>query len=62
MLSACTPAKPSASCSPEVPMPKLPRVAALTVYDMTKALDKSTVISDLRLDSKTGGKSGKYKR
>jgi cyclic pyranopterin monophosphate synthase len=37
-------------------------VAALTVYDMTKALDKSIVIRDLRLDSKTGGKSGDFTR
>ena len=37
-------------------------VAALTVYDMTKALDKAIVIRDLRLESKTGGKSGDYKR
>ena len=37
-------------------------VAALTVYDMTKALDKATVIRDLRLESKTGGKSGDYQR
>jgi cyclic pyranopterin phosphate synthase len=37
-------------------------VAALTVYDMTKALDKSIVIRDLRLDLKTGGKSGPFKR
>jgi cyclic pyranopterin phosphate synthase len=33
-------------------------VAALTVYDMTKALDKSIVIRCVQLDSKTGGKSG----
>jgi cyclic pyranopterin phosphate synthase len=37
-------------------------VAALTVYDMTKALDKSIEIQDLYLLSKTGGKSGDYKR
>ncbi|MFZ0305270.1 MAG: cyclic pyranopterin monophosphate synthase MoaC [Terracidiphilus sp.] len=37
-------------------------VAALTIYDMTKALDKSIVIRELRLESKTGGKSGTYKR
>ena len=37
-------------------------VAALTVYDMTKALDKGIVILDLRLESKSGGKSGDYKR
>ncbi|MEY4575159.1 MAG: hypothetical protein RL251_1281, partial [Pseudomonadota bacterium] len=32
-------------------------VALLTLYDMAKALDKSMVISDIRLLSKTGGKS-----
>lgn len=37
-------------------------IAALTVYDMTKALDKGIVIRDLRLESKSGGKSGDYKR
>lgn len=37
-------------------------VAALTVYDMTKALDKSIVIREVRLETKTGGKSGDYKR
>ena len=37
-------------------------VAALTVYDMTKALDKSIEIQDLYLLEKTGGKSGTYDR
>lgn len=37
-------------------------VAALTVYDMCKAVDKSIVIRDLQLERKTGGKSGDYKR
>ena len=37
-------------------------VAALTVYDMTKALDKGIEIQDLYLAEKTGGKSGDYKR
>jgi cyclic pyranopterin monophosphate synthase len=37
-------------------------IAALTIYDMTKALDKSIVIREIRLESKTGGKSGEYKR
>ena len=35
-------------------------VALLTLYDMAKALDKSMVISDIRLLSKTGGKSGDW--
>jgi cyclic pyranopterin phosphate synthase len=37
-------------------------VAALTVYDMTKALDKGIEIQDLYLLEKTGGKSGDYQR
>jgi cyclic pyranopterin phosphate synthase len=37
-------------------------VAALTVYDMTKALDKSIEIQDIYLVDKTGGKSGDYHR
>jgi len=37
-------------------------VAALTIYDMTKALDKSIEISELYLLEKTGGKSGRYQR
>jgi len=37
-------------------------VAALTVYDMTKALDKGIEIQDLFLLEKTGGKSGEFKR
>src|SRR5437879_687255 len=37
-------------------------VAALTIYDMCKALDKTMTITDVRLDLKTGGKSGDYRR
>tara|TARA_R110002072_G_scaffold79652_1_gene183558 strand:- start:1080 stop:1562 length:483 start_codon:yes stop_codon:yes gene_type:complete len=37
-------------------------VAALTIYDMAKALDKSMRISDIVLQQKTGGKSGDYQR
>lgn len=36
-------------------------VAALTLYDMCKALSKGIVIEDLRLLEKTGGKSGDFK-
>lgn len=36
--------------------------AGLTIYDMCKAVDKGMVISDIRLESKTGGKSGQWKR
>lgn len=37
-------------------------VFALTVYDMTKALDKSMIIGETYLLSKTGGKSGDFQR
>lgn len=37
-------------------------VAALTVYDMCKALDKSIVIREVVLERKSGGKSGAYIR
>jgi cyclic pyranopterin phosphate synthase len=37
-------------------------VAALTVYDMVKALDKGIEIQDVYLMEKTGGKSGDFKR
>lgn len=37
-------------------------VAALTIYDMTKALDKRIEIQDVYLLEKTGGKSGDFKR
>ena len=37
-------------------------VAALTVYDMCKAIEKGIRITDVRLEEKTGGKSGTWKR
>jgi cyclic pyranopterin monophosphate synthase len=37
-------------------------VAALTVYDMVKAVDKAMVIGDIRLMFKSGGRSGTYRR
>ena len=37
-------------------------VAALTVYDMCKAVDKGMTITDVRLEVKSGGKSGEYRR
>jgi cyclic pyranopterin phosphate synthase len=37
-------------------------VAALTIYDMLKAVDKSMVIGDIRLMEKRGGKSGEWVR
>ncbi|MDD4839303.1 MAG: cyclic pyranopterin monophosphate synthase MoaC [Clostridia bacterium] len=37
-------------------------VAALTIYDMAKAVDKEMIISDILLLEKSGGKSGKFER
>jgi cyclic pyranopterin phosphate synthase len=37
-------------------------VAALTIYDMCKALEKGMIISDVRLETKSGGRSGDYRR
>ena len=37
-------------------------VAALTIYDMTKALDKRIVIRNVQLEAKSGGKSGDFSR
>jgi len=37
-------------------------VAALTIYDMVKAVDKTMVIGDIRLEYKSGGRSGTYTR
>ncbi len=37
-------------------------VAALTVYDMCKAMEKGITITDVRLEEKSGGKSGTWKR
>ena len=37
-------------------------VAALTIYDMVKAVDKAMVIGDIKLMFKSGGRSGTYTR
>jgi cyclic pyranopterin phosphate synthase len=37
-------------------------VAALTLVDMVKAVDKKTVITEVRVETKTGGKSGTFQR
>jgi cyclic pyranopterin phosphate synthase len=37
-------------------------IAALTIYDMVKAVDKRMVIEDIRLVEKRGGRSGDFRR
>ena len=36
-------------------------IAALTIYDMCKAVDRAMAIGDIRLTHKAGGKSGEFK-
>ena len=51
-------------CAAGVEMEALTAVstAALTVYDMCKAVSKSISITDVRLDAKSGGRSGDWSR
>ncbi len=37
-------------------------IGLLTIYDMVKAIDKSMIISNIQLESKSGGKSGNFNR
>ena len=37
-------------------------IGLLTIYDMVKAIDKGMIINDIKLESKSGGKSGNFKR
>jgi cyclic pyranopterin phosphate synthase len=37
-------------------------VAALALYDMVKAVEKGAVITDLRLEAKSGGRTGTFRR
>ena len=37
-------------------------VGLLTIYDMLKAIDKSMIIKDIQLETKSGGKSGNFRR
>ena len=50
-------AKTSAQTGVEMEALTAVSVAALTIYDMCKAVDKEIIISDIKLDLKTGGKS-----
>jgi cyclic pyranopterin phosphate synthase len=53
-------AKTSAQTGVEMEALTAASIAALTIYDMTKSIDKGAVIESLRLLSKSGGKSGDY--
>jgi len=55
-------AKTSARTGVEMEALTAVTAAALTIYDMCKAVEKGMTIMDIYLESKTGGKSGTYKR
>ena len=52
---------PTSSCPSESPRTAV-AVAALTLYDMVKAADRTMVIGEIRLLRKTGGRRGTYVR
>ena len=53
-------AAPAAATAPSVE--PAPAVAAPTVYDMCKAIDRGIALGEIRLESKSGGKSGTWER
>ncbi len=61
-ISITTIAKSSGKTGVEMEAMVAASVAALTVYDMCKAIDKGITIEQVRLESKKGGKSGMYIR
>jgi cyclic pyranopterin phosphate synthase len=61
-VSIRTKARTSAQTGVEMEALVAASVAALTVYDMCKALDKGIVIREVVLERKSGGKSGDYRR
>ena len=60
--SACSTSVPCICAGVEMEALMGAAVAALTVYDMCKAVDKSITIQCIQLDRKTGGKSGDFLR
>ena len=61
-VSISTKVKTTAETGVEMEALVAASVAALTVYDMCKALDKGIEIREVALERKTGGKSGDYRR
>lgn len=61
-VSIVATAKTAAQTGVEMEALMAASIAALTIYDMTKALDKGIEIRSVHLLEKTGGKSGQYKR
>ena len=61
-VKVCSKATTTAPTGVEMEALVAASVAALTVYDMCKALDKGIVIREIVLERKSGGKSGDYRR
>jgi len=60
MVDICATVKVTAKTGVEMEALTAASVAALTIYDMLKAVDKSMAIGDIRLLKKSGGRSGSY--
>src|SRR5204863_7252427 len=61
-VQVCSKAATTAQTGVEMESLMAATVAALTVYDMCKALDKGIAIREIVLQRKSGGKSGEYRR
>ena len=61
-VKVCSKATTTAPTGVEMEALVAASVAALTVYDMCKALDKGIAIREIVLERKSGGKSGEYRR
>lgn len=61
-IEACCTVKLSGKTGAEMEALTGVSIALLTIYDMCKAMDRTMVISDIRLWEKSGGKSGHYRR
>lgn len=61
-VAVCARAATTAQTGVEMEAMVAASVAALTIYDMCKALDKAIVIREVKLERKSGGKSGNFQR
>lgn len=62
LVKITTKAKTTAQTGIEMEALVATSIAALTIYDMCKAIDKEIVIDEIKLVYKSGGKSGEFKR
>jgi len=61
-INICTLCKVSGQTGVEMEALCAASVAGLTIYDMCKAIDKGMIVTEIQLETKSGGKSGEWKR